>query len=209
MIDFTANVFYHKTILKFLYRRRRFHMQYNNAGSGLNKLFIAQIGTVVSSVLLLIPIVNLIALLAILGFLILSLVGLNEAGKDIAGCKTAFQLTAAELILNILSGILGSGILGTLISAASSVAGFLALYFVCSSVADVLRTRSHDDIASKGELVWKINLVCYAVEIVMSFLAHIPLLNVLAVPAGIIIPVVTIIAGILYIVFLYKSSLAL
>ncbi len=43
----------------------------------------------------------------------------------------------------------------------------------------------------------------------MSFLAHIPLLNVLAVPAGIIIPVVTIIAGILYIVFLYKSSLAL
>lgn len=184
-------------------------MQYNNAGSGLNKLFIAQIGTVVSSVLLLIPIVNLIALLAILGFLILSLVGLNEAGKDIAGCKTAFQLTAAELILNILSGILGSGILGTLISAASSVAGFLALYFVCSSVADVLRTRSHDDIASKGELVWKINLVCYAVEIVMSFLDHIPLLNVLAVPAGIIIPVVTIIAGILYIVFLYKSSLAL
>lgn len=184
-------------------------MQYHNAGSGLNKLFIAQIGTVISSVLLLIPLINLIALIAILGFLVLSLIGLNEAGRDIGGCKTAFQLTVAELMLNILSGLLGDGILETLVSAASSVAGFLALYFVCSSVAEVLRTLSYNDIASRGELVWKINLACYAVEIIMSFLSLVPHLNILAAPAGIMTSVVSVIAGILYIMFLYKSANAL
>ncbi len=69
--------------------------------------------------------------------------------------------------------------------------------------------RSHDDIASRGELVWKLNLVCYAVNIIVSVLSHIPLLNILTGPAGIIVPVASLIAGILFITFLYRSSEAL
>ena len=61
-----------------------------NAGSGLKKMFIASIGAVVCTVLLIIPIVNILAMIGALVFAIISLVGLNEAGKDIEGCKTAF-----------------------------------------------------------------------------------------------------------------------
>lgn len=184
-------------------------MQYTNAGPGLKKMFIAQIGSVICGVLLVIPLINLIAMVGVLVFLIISLIGLNQAGKDIAGCQKAFQFTIAQLVLSVISNFAGSGFIGTLVSVAYSVMGFLITYFVCSSVAEVLRMRSYDDIASKGDLVWKINLVCYAVEIIVSVLSHIPLLNILTGPADIIVPVASLIAGILYITFLYRSSEAL
>ncbi len=181
-------------------------MQYTNAGPGLKKMFIAQVGSVICSVLLFIPLINLLAAVGVLVFLIISLIGLNQAGKDIGGCQTAFQFTIAQLVLSVISNFTGNGIIGTLVSVACSVMGFLVTYFVCSSVAEVLRMRSHDDIASRGDLVWKINLVCYAVEIIVSVLAHIPLLNILTGPANFILPVVSLIAGILFITFLYRSS---
>ncbi len=181
-------------------------MNYANAGAGLRKLFIAQIGSVVCSVLLVIPLINLAGAIGALVFLILSLIGLNEAGKDIEGCKKAFQITIVQLALTVISIFTGSGILDTLVSAAVIITGFLSTYFVCSSVAAVLRTCSHDDIAAKGELVWKINLICYAARILVSLLSRIPLLNILAFPASIVVPIASLIAGILFIVFLYNSS---
>lgn len=181
-------------------------MQYTNAGQGLKKMFIAQIGSVICSVLLFIPLINLIAMVGVLVFLIISLVGLNQAGKDIGGCQKAFQFTIAQLVLSVILNFAGNGFIATIVSVAYSVAGFLVTYFVCSSVAEVLRMRSYDDIASRGEMVWKINLVCYAVEIIVSVLSHIPLLNILTGPAGIILPVASLIAGILFITFLYRSS---
>ena len=184
-------------------------MQYTNAGPGLKKMFIAQIGSVICSVLLIIPLINLIAMAGALVFLIISLIGLYQAGKDIGGCQKAFQFTIAQLVLSVISNFAGSGFMGTLVSVAYSVTGFLVTYFVCSSVAEVIRMRSHDDIASRGELVWKLNLVCYAVNIIVSVLSHIPLLNILTGPAGIIVPVTSLIAGILFITFLYRSSEAL
>ena len=54
--------------------------------------------------------------------------------------------------------------------------------------------------------MWKINLICYAARILVSLLSRIPLLNILAFPASIVVPIASLIAGILFIVFLYNSS---
>ena len=51
------------------------------AGQGLKKMFIAMIGSIV--------------------FMVISIVGLNQAGKEIEGCKTAFILTIVTLIVSI------------------------------------------------------------------------------------------------------------
>ena len=83
-------------------------MNYANAGAGLRKLFIAQIGSVVCNVLLVIPLINLAGAIGALVFLILSLIGLNEAGKDIDGCKKAFQITIEQLALTVISREAGS-----------------------------------------------------------------------------------------------------
>ncbi len=105
-------------------------MQYTNAGPGLKKMFIAQIGSVICSVLLIIPLINLIAMVGVLVFLIISLIGLYQAGKDIGGCQKAFQFTIAQLVLSVISNFAGSGFIGTIVSVAYSVTGFLVTYFV-------------------------------------------------------------------------------
>ena len=181
-----------------------------NAGSGLKKMFIASIGAVVCTVLLIIPIVNILAMIGALVFAINSLVGLNEAGKDIEGCKTAFLLTIVNMVVSVLKNIpfLGTGFLGALFSIAGYILGFLIVYYVCKSVADVLE-QNEPDVAKTGHMVWKINLVCYAAEIIIAVLALIPLLNILAAFASIIIAIVSLVASILYMIFLYKSSNAL
>ena len=179
-----------------------------NAGSGLKKMFIASVGAVVCTVLLIIPIVNILAMFGALIFSIISLVGLNEAGKDIEGCKTAFLLTIVNVVINILKNIFGSGFLGVLLAIAGYIVGFLIVYFVCKSVADVLE-QSDPDVAKTGHMVWKINLVCYAAALVIAVLALIPVLNILAAAASIIIAIVALVASILYMIFLYKSSNAL
>ena len=185
-------------------------MYYPNAVPGLHKMFISQIGSIVCTVLLLIPVVNFFALIGVYGFLILSLVGLNEAGRDIEGCKTAFYITIVQIVLNVLSYFLGTGVLDVAISIVLCILNFLTVYYVCSSVAEALRSRSFGDIAARGELVWKINLAYYIAEILRLVLTCIPVLNVLIVPViQLIVTIVSLVGGILYIMFLYKSYVSL
>lgn len=181
-------------------------MTYSNAGSGLKKVFICQIGSLFCILLMLIPLINLLVPIASCVFLIFGLMGLNETGKDIKGCKTAFYLTIAQLVLEVLSSSLGTGIIETLLSTAISITDFFALYFVCSSVAKVLRTRSCEDIAAQGEMIWKINLAFYIGKIIVSMLTFLPILEAFVFPIQIIMVIASLAAGILYITFLYKSS---
>lgn len=181
-------------------------MAYSNAGSGLKKVFICQIGSLICTVLMIIPLINFLVPIASCVFLIFGLIGLNEAGKDIEGCKTAFYLTITQLVIAVLLNFLDAGITKTILSTAISITDFFALYFVCSSVAKVLRARSYEDIAAKGEMIWKINLAFYIGKIIVSLLTFLPLLEVLVFPIQIIMVVASLAAGILYITFLYKSS---
>ena len=179
------------------------------ASKGLKKMFIAQIGGTVCIVLAVLPLINIVAVIAALAFSILSIVGLYEAGRNIDGCKTAFMLTIANMALSVVSGIAGTGVIGLLLSIGGMVLQFLVTYFVCTSVAETLRRTGSEEIAKSGDLVWKVNLICYLASILISVLALVPVRGVLAVVGSFVVTIAELVAAILYLIFLYKSSAAL
>lgn len=177
-----------------------------NAGPGLRKMFIASIGAIICAVLAIIPIINIIAAAAAIVFAVISIVGLYQAGKDIEGCKTAFILTIVNLVVSILGNFLKIGILEAIISIVGYILGLLITYYVCTSVADVMKQNGAADVAQKGYTVWKINLVCYIVEIVVTILALIPIINIIAGIVSILIAIVSLVGSILYMIFLNASA---
>lgn len=184
--------------------------KYQNAASGLKMMFIASIGAIICAVVAVIPLIGIIGGIGALVFGIMSLLGLNKAGRDIEGCKKAFMLTLIQIVLNVLSTFLGAvPVVGLILSLATYVVSFLIVYFVCTSVAAVMREIGQDSIASTGETVYKINLVCYAVMIIAVILAMIPALLVIAGIVSIVVSIASVVAEILYMIFLYKSSNAL
>lgn len=182
---------------------------YQNAGAGIKKMFIATLGTVICTVLVIIPIVNIIAAIGALVFAILSMVGLYGAGKDIEGCKKAFTLTIVNIVVSIVGSFFKTGILNALVSIVGYVLSFLVVYLVCTSVSEVMKQVGAAEVAQKGETVWKINAVCYGVLAVVAILGLLPALSVIAGAAAIIVAIVSLIALVLYMIFLNKSSQAL
>ena len=179
---------------------------YNNTASGLKNMFIAEIGIIICSVIAVIPLLGFIGGIGSLVFLVISLIGLNSAGKDIEGCRNAFTLTIVQLIISVLSGFFGTGFLSTVLAIVNDILALLIVRSVCLSVADVMDSLGHQEIAGKGRTVWQINLVCYVITIILSIIAIIPLLGVvLAAFGGIITGILSLIASILYMIFLSKS----
>lgn len=180
-----------------------------NAGAGLKKMFIASVGAIICAVLVIIPVINILAGIGAIVFGVLSLVGLYGAGKDIEGCKTAFTLTIVNLVISIVGALFGNGFLGTIFSVAGYVLSFLICYFVCTSVSTVMNQIGASDVAGKGELVWKINAVCYAILIVIAILSKIPVLSLIASVASVGVMIASLVASVFYMIFLNKSSKAL
>ena len=210
--------------------------QYLNAAQGLKKMFIAQIGIIICTVVDAIGIVGLaigtasamvfasgslafmgvfgiLAILAGIGavvFAVISLVGLYGAGKDIAGCNTAFTVTIVSLVVSVL-GILfrSSTILSLLFSLAGFALSFQQTYFVCTSVSEVMSVIGAQDIANQGNSVWKIYLACSIIQAVIAVMGLIPVLNLLTGIGSIVNVIVSLIGLIMYMVFLQKSYKAL
>lgn len=180
---------------------------YENTGSGLKKMFIAEVGAIACMVVMIIPIIGwIIGGIGAIVFAVISLVGLAAVGKDIEGCKQAFTLTIVNIVISILASAFSKvALLAVLFTIAEDVVNFLIVYQVCTSVGTVLKGKNYADIAEKGETVWKINLVCYAVSIVITILAKIPLLSILAGIVGVIVVIAQIVASVLYMIFLNKS----
>ena len=182
---------------------------YPNAGAGLKKMFIAEVGTIICAVLMIIPIVNILAAIGALVFLIISMVGLYGAGKDIAGCKTAFTITIISMVVSIVAAFFKTGFLNALFTIASAVLSLLVVYYVCTSVAEVMNQIGAADVAQKGLTVWKINLVCTIISVVATLIALIPLIGAVGTVINVVIAIVEVVAGILYMIFLNKSYQAL
>ncbi len=181
---------------------------YQDASSGLNKMFIAEVGALACAVLAAIPFVGVLAALAIIVFSVVSMIGLYTAGKDIDGCRTAFILTIVNIAIRLVERIPDS-LLQSILGIAEDIISLLIVYFVCTSVAAVLKVAGALDEANMGNLVWKINLACYGVSIVIGVLLFIPGLAAIGKVLAIVTGIAMVVAGILYIIFLYKSSRAL
>lgn len=183
---------------------------YENAGAGIKKMYIASMGTLICAVLLIIPVLNILAAIAALVFLILSMIGLNQAGRDIDGCRSAFGLTIVNLIVSVIGGLFQSGFMHVIIQVAGYVISFMVTYLVCTSVGDVMSRNGDADAAHSGEIAWKINAVCYVVMILVVFAMMFPVFGIATSIAGalfVLIP--SVISAVFYMLFLGKCNHAL
>lgn len=162
----------------------------------LKWLFLAEI----LAILAFIPLVGWI--LAIVAF-VLNLVALYGASKLEQGYYNAFICSIVGIVISILSGLVKKGILVTILDIVSSVVSLGIIFFVISTTVGLLKARGADDVAQKGETVWKINLICTVAGIILTLLAA--LIPVVAAVLLVILAIVEIVGYVLYLMFLYKS----
>lgn len=180
---------------------------YNLAGRGLKTLFAGRIIALVAVFLVWIPLVGLLAVLA--GF-ILGLVGLHTASPAHPMYKTAFMVTVATTIVNLLSGLLGGeSALGEILSVVITVLNFLSVYYVCTATGHLLSAKGDQATADLGANVWKLNAICGVVAVVCSVLLLVPIINIVAGLSLVVTVVASIVASILYLVFLNRASKSL
>ena len=183
------------------------------AGNGLKLMFIGEI-------VALFAVVPMVGGLAALAGGIIALVGLIKLRNSDEGYKKALIMlalvVAATIVGSIMAavavggtimssgGAVGGGLPGVLVmSLAALVFGFLQTYLVCTTTSGLLRELGRDSEAAQGDLVWKLNAVSYAVSIISAIMTYAAV--ALASFLGIISGIVALVAGILYIIFLYKS----
>ena len=168
------------------------YSNYSEVSRGLNKIFIGELLTILGFIPLLGWILSLVGL-------ILTLVGLNEAAHAEDGYRTAFQLGIAAVVLGVLSVFLPLvGLIGNILS-------LVVVYLVCNTTADILEAEGDPATAAKGRFVWKLYVVCTVIMVVCGLVALIPGAVILA--GLVIIPtaIASIVAGIQYLIFLYRA----
>ena len=105
-------------------------MIYPNAAAGLKTVYQSQIVGLIATVLLFIPLINILAAAALLVVSVLYMVGLNQCAKQDDGYRTAFTLVIINLVVNLLGNFI-PGAISTILSLVGDVLTLAALYFVC------------------------------------------------------------------------------
>ena len=174
-------------------------MSYPNAAHGLKTVYQSQLIGIIAAVLMFIPVINILAAIAIVASLVLYMVGLNQTAKDDAGYRTAFTLVIAQLVVSLLGNIIG-GTFGSILSLVNDVLA-LAVLNVCAP----------ESVTTRGTTVWKINVICTIVEVVCGLLAMIPSasLQLLASFVTLLAAIAQLVGTILYILYLRDAYRAL
>lgn len=149
-------------------------MIYPNAAAGLKTMYQARLIALIAIVLVIVPIVQVFAAAALLVAGFLALIGLFQCQKDDAGYRTAFTLTIAQLVLDLIQTFLPDPY-SSILSIAVDAVGLASLYYVCITTNRLLKEVGTDEkLTDRGIVVWKLNLVCTVIVIVCQLLALIP-----------------------------------
>ena len=195
-------------------------MTYPNAAAGLKTVYQARLVGLISIVLVIVPIVQVLAVAAMLIAGFLALVGLAQCRKDDKGYRTAFNMVIAGLVTNLAASLVSAfagtegvaGICSNILSIATDVLSLASLYFVCITTNKLLKNIGADGrITDRGVVVWKINVICTIVEVVCTLLALIPSasLQLLATVVTLVTAIAQIVGSILYILYLRDATTAL
>jgi energy-converting hydrogenase Eha subunit C len=195
-------------------------MTYPNAAAGLKTLYQAKLVGLISIVLVIVPIVQVLAVAAMLIAGFLALVGLAQCRKDDNGYRTAFNMVIAGLVTNLAASLVSAyagaegfaGICSNILSIATDVLSLASLYFVCITTNRLLKeTAAAKNLIDRGIVVWKLNVVCTVILLVCYLLRMIPG-NIAAIIAGylaIFAVIAQIIGTVLYILYLRNAYRAL
>lgn len=171
-------------------------------GKGLFLIFVGAIVSLFTGI----PILGVIA--AIVGIAI-SIYGLYKLSGYHPSYKNAFTVQIASIVVVVLEAIFyRSSVLGTILSLVSTVLGFLSVYFICMGTSSMLNGIS-TELMNRGQLIWKLYLLCTIILLVCKLLSLIPIINILAALIAAVTAIVQVVAGILYLIFIYKSYKAL
>lgn len=195
-------------------------MTYPNAAAGLKTLYQARLVGLISIVLVIVPIVQVLAVAAMLIAGFLALVGLAQCRKDDKGYRTAFNMVIAGLVTNLAASLVSAyagaegfaGICSNILSIATDVLSLASLYFVCITTNRLLKeVAAAENLIDRGIVVWKLNVVCTVILLVCYLLRMIPG-NIAAIIAGylaIFAVIAQIIGTVLYILYLRNAYRAL
>ena len=195
-------------------------MTYPHAAAGLKTVYQARLVGLISIVLVIVPIVQVLAVAAMLIAGFLALVGLAQCRKDDKGYRTAFNMVIAGLVTNLAASLVSAyagtegvaGICSTILSIATDVLSLASLYFVCITTNRLLKeVAAAENLIDRGIVVWKLNVVCTVILLVCYLLRMIPG-NIAAIIAGylaIFAVIAQIIGTVLYILYLRNAYRAL
>lgn len=195
-------------------------MTYPNVATGLKTLYQAKLVGLISIVLVIVPIVQVLAVAAMLIAGFLALVGLAQCRKDDNGYRTAFNMVIAGLVTNLAASLVSAyagaegfaGICSNILSIATDVLSLASLYFVCITTNRLLKeVAAAENLIDRGIVVWKLNVVCTVILLVCYLLRMIPG-NIAVIIAGylaIFAVIAQIIGTVLYILYLRNAYRAL
>lgn len=195
-------------------------MTYPHAAAGLKTVYQARLVGLISIVLVIVPIVQVLAVAAMLIAGFLALVGLAQCRKDDKGYRTAFNMVIAGLVTNLAASLVSAyagaegfaGICGNILSIATDVLSLASLYFVCITTNRLLKeVAAAENLIDRGIVVWKLNVVCTVILLVCYLLRMIPG-NIAVIIAGylaIFAVIAQIIGTVLYILYLRNAYRAL
>ena len=207
-------------------------MKFPNAHSGVKKLFICEIISIVAAALTIIGAtiaaiglkkegllltggtIILISGIALVVVFILQLVGLHQAGKDEIQIKYAFCATILGIILGVVASILesvsnakGTQIAVAVINAIQTVAELLAAFYVLSGISALAGKLNDQAMEKQGRKLANWVIIFFIASIVFEFLGVILKENPtewLAVLAGILVIVAGFVQLVVYIItFIY------
>ena len=195
-------------------------MTYPNAAAGLKTVYQARLVGLISIVLVIVPIVQVLAVAAMLIAGFLALVGLAQCRKDDNGYRTAFNMVIAGLVTNLAASLVSAyagaegfaGICSNILSIATDVLSLASLYFVCITTNRLLKeTAASENLIDRGIVVWRLNVGCTVILLVCYLLRMIPG-NIAVIIAGylaIFAVIAQIIGTVLYILYLRNAYRAL
>ena len=172
------------------------YSDYELAGGGLKLMFWGEIVTIAA-----VPAAVLSAILGVICVLaggIMCLVGLAKAGAAHQNFRSAMVMTVAGMVLSVLGNMFSRGF-------AASVVSFLVTYYVCTASGMLLESKGDLAQADRAALIWKLFGGCTAVSVLCILVGWIPLLNLLAAVPAVIAGVVSLVASVLYLIFLYRA----
>lgn len=178
-------------------------MRYPNAARGLKLMFIGRMLAIASLLLFWVPIVGIVLMLAPL---VLELIGIYKAGYDDENYRGALVFAVLVLAVNLVSGLLGEGILSSVLDMASSVLNLLMVYGVCNTTSNLLHSIGQESLSQRGGTIVKLYTGCVAVSVVCQALGLIPIINIAAALVSGIAGLVLVVGYVLYLLFLYSSS---
>lgn len=141
---------------------------YPNAGDGLRKIYLAAIGAIVCSIIMVVPFVAIIGSIGAIVCSVITLIGFYQAGKDIEGCKIAFALQICSIAINLI------GIFVEWPGILDIIAEFVPMIAVCLmlwSVSQVMKDLGAEKVAKQGMVAMFVYIGCEVAAFILSVFA--------------------------------------